>query len=136
MQVICTRVLCKDDQCSFLGCSPDGIIDCRICGRFLLEVKCSFKYKSFHPRTALKMSSICTENDNGTLSLKTSHPYFYQIQGQMAVTGISKCVLVFYTHKGIHCVDIDFSDDFWRQCREKLMSFYSQSYFTLLKQAV
>jgi len=111
---------------SNLGCSPDGIIDCRICGRFLLEVKCSFKFKGFHPRTALKMSSICV-NEDGTLILKTSHPYYYQIQGQMAVTGIGKCVLVFYTHKGIHCVDIDFNDDFWKQCRAKLMSFYAHS---------
>ena len=51
-------VLCKDDPCSFLACSLDGIIDCRMCGRFLLEVKCSFKFKGFHSRTALKMSSI------------------------------------------------------------------------------
>jgi len=53
-------------------------------------------------------------------------PYYYQHQGQMAVTGISKCVLVFYTHKGIHCVDIDVNDDFWKQCRVKLMLFYTQ----------
>jgi len=105
-----------------------------MCGRCLLEVKCSFKFIGFHPRTALNMSSICIENDDGTLILKTSHPYYYQIQGQMAVTGIRKCVLVFYTHKGIHCVDIYFNDDFWKQCRAKLMSFYSQSYVPLLKE--
>ena len=119
-------VLCTDDPCSLLGCSSDGNIDCRMCGRFLLEVKCSVKFKGFYSRTALKMSSICVQNNDGTLILKTSLPYYYQIQGQMAVRDISKCVLVFYTHKGIHCVDIDFNDDFWKQCRVKLMLFYTQ----------
>ena len=72
------------------------------------------------------MSSVCVQTNDGILILKTSHPYYYQHQGQMAVTGISKCVLVFYTHRGIHCVDIDVNDDFWKQCRVKLMLFYTQ----------
>lgn len=126
-------VLSKDDHCPFLGCSPDGIVECKICGRFLIEVKCSFKYRGFHPRTALNMASLCEEDENGTLRLKTSHAYYYQIQGQMAVTHIDRCVLVFYTHKGIHCVDVEFCGDFWGKCREKLMSFYSHSFFTQLK---
>ena len=128
--------LCDDDQYSFLRCSPDGIIDCKICGRFLLEVKCSFKYKCFHPANALKMSSICDKDENGSFHLKTSHSYHYQIQGQIAITNIRKCVLVYYTHKGIQCVDVDFDEEFWAHCRQKLVSFYTNSFFNVLKEAV
>ena len=53
------------------------------------------------------MAAICQEEENGDLSIKNTHPYFYQIQGQM----------VFYTHKGISTVDVDFDEDFWKQCK-------------------
>ena len=127
-------VLFNDEQCPFLGCSPDGVVNCKICGSFLIEVKCSYKFRSFHPKSALKMSSICQEDETGSLYLKQSHPYYYQIQGQMAVTGITKCVLVCYTHKGIHCVEVGFDVEFWELCKEKLLSFYTGIFFSQLKE--
>lgn len=43
-------VMYEDSSCPILACSPDGIVNCTLCGRFLIEVKCSFKYKCFLPK--------------------------------------------------------------------------------------
>ena len=92
------RLVCREDM-PFLACSQDGIVDCETCDRFLIEVKCLFKYKSFHPKNAPKHSNICTKVDQGNLSLKRSHMYFVQIQWHMAITVVHICILVCYTHK-------------------------------------
>lgn len=55
-----------------LACSPDGIVDCKVCGKFLLEIKCLY---------ALKLSTIhvCTSTEDGVLQLRRSHAYFAQV---------------------------------------------------------
>ena len=125
-------VMYQDSSFPGIACSPDGIVSCKMCGQFLIEIKCSFKYKCFHPKNALKLSGICLEKD-GNLVVKQSHKYYYQMQGQMALTGISKSVLVLYTHKGIATVHVDFDEEFWASVRSKLLSFYTDSYFRVLK---
>jgi hypothetical protein len=129
-------VMYNDSFCPMLACSPDGIVNCKLCGKFLIEVKCSFKYKCFHPKNALKLSKICHTDDNNNEIMNKSHKFYYQIQGQMAVTGITKTVLVFYTHKGITTVDVDYDEPFWLLCREKLISFYKDAYFPVLKNSI
>ena len=64
--------------------------------------------------------------------MKKDHRYYYQIQGQMAVTGIKKCCFVAYTYKGIFAIDIDF-DPLWATAEEKLFSFYVTGLVPLLK---
>ena len=129
-------VMYQNTLFSMLACSPDGVVNCKICGQFLVEVKCSFKYKCFHPNTALKLSKICQLDSNNNLILNRSHKYFDQIQGQMAVTGITKSVLVLYTHKGIATVDVDFDEEFWLCTKEKLLRFYRLAYFPALKHSI
>ena len=81
-----------------LGTSPDGIMDCSICGQFLVEVKCLHTYMNFHPQPALIAAKICdTENDS--LKIIKTHKYNYQMQGQMGMTGIKTCILVGFTKK-------------------------------------
>lgn len=128
-------VIYQDSSYPGIACSPDGVVTCKICGQFLIEVKCSFKYKCFHPKNALKLSGICVDKD-GDLVLKTSHKYYYQMQGQMALTGITKSFLVLYTHKGIASVSVEFDETFWASVRSKLVSFYRDSYFQVLKESV
>lgn len=120
-------------QTPFLACSPDGIVECKMCGRFLIEVKCFFKYKCFYPNNALSLSNICSKDENGKLHLKRSHKYYDQIQGQMAITGIRKSVLVCYTHKGIATVDVEFDEEFWKLSLNKMSQFYKDVYFPIFK---
>lgn len=128
-------VIYQDSSYPGLACSPDGIVSCKICGQFLIEIKCSFKYKCFHPKNALKPSGICVDTD-GDLVLNKSHKYYYQVQGQMTLTGIPKSLLVLYTRKGIATVNVEFDRDFWACVRNKLGSFYRDGYFQVLKESV
>ena len=52
------------------------------------------------------MSKVCEKVDDNTLRMIPSHKYFYQIQGQLAVSSLEKCILVAYTQKGIYTVDV------------------------------
>ena len=47
-------------------------------------------------------SKVFEQGSDGTITINKKHQYYFQIQAQMAVTGIKKCSLVGYTHKGIH----------------------------------
>ena len=55
-----------------------------------------------------------------------SHKYYYQIQGQMAITGIHRCILVGYTNRGIHSVTVNFDEDMWNTVHQNLSSFYKE----------
>ena len=84
-----------------LGTSPDGIVNCSICGTFLVEVKCLFTYRNFFHKNALVTSKICSLGENGELQIEKKHQYNYQIQGQLEITGINRCVLIGYTRQGV-----------------------------------
>jgi hypothetical protein len=59
------------------------------------------------------------------------HKYFYQIHGQLAVSGLEKCILVAYTQKGIYTVDVTFDKNFWDESERRLSNFYRK--YTQLK---
>jgi GR25 family glycosyltransferase involved in LPS biosynthesis len=112
---------------AFLGASPDGVVKCSICGEFLVEIKCFFSQKNFHPKNALFVSKVCEKVDDNTLRMIPSHKYFYQIRGQLAVSGLEKCILVAYTQKGIYTVDMIFDKDFWDEAERRLYRKYMYS---------
>ena len=70
---------------------------------------------------------FCTlQNDDGTpqLALRPLHPYYSQVQGQMAVGDRPWCDFVVYTTKGISVQRINF-DNFWEaRLLPKLIDFY------------
>ena len=116
------------DDTPFLGASPDGIMDCKVCGQFLVEVKCFYSKRNFHPRAAMLASNVLLQADDGNISVNKKHAYYFQIQTQMAVTGIKRCVLIGYTHKGIHTEDVKFDSMFWENVLQKLVYFYKHYY--------
>ena len=65
--------------------------------------------------------------------MNTSHAYYYQIQGQMAITGIYACWLVGYTHKGVKPVLVEFDPVFWEAKLDKMNDFYREAFFPVLK---
>lgn len=61
--------------------------------------------------------------------LKQSHPYFYQIQGQLAITGRKWCNFIIYTTVGISVERIMYDPKFWNdQLLPKLIEFYDNCY--------
>ena len=73
---------------SFLGASLDGIVQCNqdTWGR---EIKCPYsKYNSTLSSALTDKMLILKKND--TIDLKRSHPYYYQIQGQMYCSALKR----------------------------------------------
>ena len=121
---------------AFLGTSPDGIFDCKTCGKALIEIKCLSSKRNFYPKSALLLLGICEKSENGELIVKKSHRYFYQVQGQMALTGIHRCYFVAYTHKGIYHILVNFDQAFWDSLVDKLQHFYRSVYCLKFKDYV
>ncbi|CAG9769732.1 unnamed protein product [Ceutorhynchus assimilis] len=84
-----------------LGASPDGILyDCTSSSYGVLEVKCPCSTKADSLEEHLKIKTFCLQQDeNNLLSLKVSHDYYFQIQGQMLLAGLRWAKFVVYMAK-------------------------------------
>lgn len=112
-----------DEHFSFLGASPDGYCKCSTCGEFLIEIKCPYSFRNFHPKQAAKERN-CYQDERKNWQLKESSSYYFQIQGQLAICKIKLCVLVIYTRKGILPINVHFNESFWQNCKKKLVDFF------------
>jgi hypothetical protein len=103
-----------DHTCQYLGASPDGIISCDCCEDRLLEIK-----------SPSSENPSCIDK-NG--KLKTKHVYYGQIQGQMMITGITKCVFfLFYNNISQSKMEvIDYDEIFSSGMKTNLCLFFEQ----------
>lgn len=103
----------------YIRASPDGVLTCDCCeGEHLIEIKCPSSPIS-------KLSYLVPQSKS--LKLKTAHPYFGQIQGQMLVTGINKTYFFVYTVSGgKHLEEIHMSHSFCKQLVSNLEVFFTQ----------
>ena len=76
---------------------------------------------------------ICERDDSNNLAMNRKHEYYYQIQGQMLITGVETCYLVGYTHKGITAVKVHIDKEFCDTMIDKLTGFYKDAFFPLIK---
>ncbi|KAG0435664.1 hypothetical protein HPB47_018368 [Ixodes persulcatus] len=105
---------------SFLAASPDRIVV--VDGEEgLLEVKCLPSKKGITAEEACKDPKFCCKLENGDIVLKEKHSYYYQVQGQMAVTGHTWCDFVLWTERSeetepdhIHVQRIVLDQLFWQ----------------------
>ena len=91
---------------TFIGASPDGLVscksDCKACKREddrcgILEIKCPVKPgKNPGPHN----TRYLTQSARGDPVLDTQHEYYYQVQTQLAVTGLPWCDFFVYNHYG------------------------------------
>ena len=92
------------EEYPFLSASPDAAVyDPSAQEVFgLAEVKCPYSARHLTSIKGLpKAQRFCTVT-NDQLHLKTSHPYYAQVQGQMGVTNRKWCDFVVFTEKGIY----------------------------------
>ena len=111
----------------FLGVSPDSVVhDPNNPNPFgLAEVKCPYSARNLSPIEAGKSPNFYCDVIDSKLKLKHSHPYYSQVQGQMAITERHWCDFIVYTKKGIHVERIDFDAEFWTdKLLPKLKDFY------------
>ncbi|XP_066930891.1 uncharacterized protein [Clytia hemisphaerica] len=94
--------LYRSQDYPFLGASPDGIMECSCCSvGYVIEVKCPHKCtKSDMIHLADTDNDFCMEKEEGTenkYKLKQDHPYYYQVQLQMLITGIPRSYFIVYS---------------------------------------
>ena len=115
----------------FLGASPDAAIydpsESQAFG--FAEVKCPYKFKDVSPKDACANSSFCWElvqkDGREQLKLKQTHPYYSQVQGQMAVGCRTWNDFIIHTTKGVSVERIFFDKPFWDNILlPKLLHFY------------
>ena len=85
-----------------LGASPDRLVQCSCHGQGIVEVKCPHSAKDMTVENAANKPQFCLKRSEGGLHLKCDHPYFYQCQLQLHVTGFDYCDFVVWTQKSMH----------------------------------
>lgn len=101
-----------------LAASPDRkVYDAGAAQPFgLLEIKCPSS-ESYTDCKYLRQT--------GTgYSLKTGHAYYYQVMGQMALTGLPWCDFFVMCEKDFHMERIKFDENLWNVMKEKLDVFF------------
>ena len=113
-----------------LAASPDRIAD--INGeRIVVEVKCLSACRTLSPLDAIRLkqgdSGFAYKMVNGGVMLKEKHPHYYEVQMQMAITGLTMCHLVIFTspdHDVCVC-EVVFDSQFWENVKSKLLDFHA-----------
>ena len=104
---------------SHLGCSPDRrVYDPSENSPWgLLEVKCP-QVQCFTEATCLRCNSV------GTYSLRKTHPYYFQILGQMGITGSPWCDFYLWCHNNFHVERLYFDHEAFHEMLVKLDMFF------------
>ena len=116
-------------QHPFLGTSPDASVydpSSPLQPYGFAKIKYPYKYQDQSPsEAATKSDFMLQKGTTGKLTLKRSHSYYCQIQGQMGIGDRPWCDFIVYTKKGIHVERIEHDKDFWtKELLPKLLSFY------------
>ena len=113
----------------YLGSSPDGLVSCP-CEKCkgnpegVLEVKCPYKSRFMSVSEASTDPKFFCYLDNGVVKLKQNHNYYFQVQGQMAISNRKWCDFFVWTLRGYTVERISFNEKFWSDCLQKLCKFY------------
>lgn len=90
--------LIVNNEYPFLGATPDGkLCDHGLTG--LIEIKCPYSARDITVEQACKLPNFFLENRNQEITLKTTHSYYMQVQGQLMVSGCAFCDFVVYCPK-------------------------------------
>ena len=100
-------------DCPYIAGSPDGIVSCNCCPKAVLEIKCPFTLADKSVKDGWKNLDYLNMNDNQILELNQKHPYYTQLQGQMAVTGLKMGHFFVWSPKGSLQTIVNFDPMFW-----------------------
>lgn len=117
----------KCDECGlfvmkshpYIGASPDRLLGTET----VVEVKCPYTSRD-REINAITVPYLVTDESNN-LTLKKSHQYYYQVQGQMMVTDRKFCDFIVYTFQGLLRISIARDEQFISEMLPKLTNFYS-----------
>jgi len=106
-----------------LGASPDGLVG----QRKLVEVKCPYVGREMKIKPGKQF--LFLQEVNGIISLKKTHPYYFQITGQLAITGRKSCFFIVYAFKDLFVEEVHFDETLWKNTvLPRLISFYKNHF--------
>ena len=125
-----TSGLCVSVTDPYLRASPDAIASCS-CHQEqrLVEIKCPWTARNIDPADAIDagiIKYVRKVSDAYSLIPGGVSGYYEQVQGTMAVTGLSHCDFVIWTMHGILVVPMDFDVEFWEHAKCKLRNFFEK----------
>ncbi|KAJ8669215.1 hypothetical protein QAD02_000474 [Eretmocerus hayati] len=118
-----SRVTIADGDEYYLASSVDGFID----DDGVLEMKSPISARNMTFKEAMVKKPALRLIFTGKDRKKTNpnHYYYYQVQGQLHITGTAYCTFALVTGKSIHLVRVEQDDDFWEnKMAERLKNFY------------
>lgn len=110
----------------YMGSSPDGIVDCKCCGRGCLEVKCSYKHRDLPVLAACSEKTFCLEIVDNDVCLKKGHKYYDQVQGQMLTAEVEYCDFVMFTNVDIRVVRVEADFECQERLKDKAKEFFME----------
>lgn len=87
-----------DKENCYLAASPDGLIE----SHGLVEIKFPFTISKMSPEQGIAEGHIkFAKLSNNDLCLKRNHNYYYQVQGQLAITRRKYCYFIIWSPCGM-----------------------------------
>ena len=119
----------------FLGASVDNIQKCKCsdgCRVRVVEYKCPWKHRDLHPKQAFLTLEIGGIQNGNKFALKYTSNYYFQVQLQMFVSGLTLCIFVVWTNKGIFTVEVPYDYSFMSSVFAKLEKFWTSQVLPFL----
>lgn len=114
-----------------LGATPDGIINCKCCGRGVLEIKCPYTHRHDGVATVAEEKSSCLKKheESDAVYLDNDHAYYYQTQAQMFLCKVDYCDFCVCTFPPgsdpqIHIERLSPDPDLWTSCLDASSRFF------------
>ena len=97
----------------FLGASTDSIVFGDGSAMGLIEVKCPYKHREHTLEEACSDKAFHLNWEEGQPRLKKTHDYYFQVTGQLGITGAAFCDFVTWTCNDMHVERILFDGKLW-----------------------
>lgn len=120
-------------SCPYIGASGDGKIHDKSmpegCQEGVLEIKCPYSINGevITSKEVHKIDLDFMGMHQGRVTLNHKHKYYAQVQGEMAVLGLTWCDFVIWTaaaESNVYIQRIEFDPDFVSKMLSKLQEFY------------
>ena len=106
----------------YIGATADSIT-----GNKILEIKCPYseQNKTVKELVLSGYKYLSMVNNNEEFVLNKTSPYYYQVQGEMAIKGIKLCHFIVWTPYDSQIIPMEYDMNFWEaELLLKLISFF------------
>ncbi|XP_045189076.2 uncharacterized protein LOC123546672 [Mercenaria mercenaria] len=113
----------------FLGATPDALV-CAGGSTGLVEVKCPYSARNYSVLQAIQsnVKDFCLIQTGENIELNRNHAYYFQVQGQLLVTGMPFCEFIVYCNEDIFVQRIEPDRDIMLTILKKMTDFYIKNF--------